>query len=68
MKIAVIPGDGIGQDVTPEALKVLQAVAEVQGLQVELEVLPWGADHYLQTGVTIPPTLTIPATRRADSS
>jgi 3-isopropylmalate dehydrogenase len=55
MKVAVIPGDGIGQDVTPEALKTLEAVSEVHGRQVDVEVLPWGADHYLKTGVTIPP-------------
>jgi 3-isopropylmalate dehydrogenase len=55
MRIAVIAGDGIGIDVTAEAVKVLRAVAEVSGLPLELESLPWGADHYLQTGVTIPP-------------
>jgi len=49
-RIAVIPGDGIGREVTAEAIKVLGAVG---GL--EFEELPWSADHYLQTGVTIPP-------------
>ena len=55
MRIAVIPGDGIGVDVTAEALKVLRVVADVFGRTLDLETLPWGADHYLQTGVTIPP-------------
>ena len=55
MRIAVIPGDGIGKDVTAEAVKVLQAVTEVSGRALELEMLPWSADHYLSTGVTIPP-------------
>ena len=55
MRIAVIPGDGIGQDVTTEALKALRAVSDVSGRAIEFDLLPWGADHYLATGVTIPP-------------
>ena len=52
--IAVIPGDGIGKDVTAEAVKVLSAVGKKFGRTLDLEHLPWGADHYLATGVTIP--------------
>jgi len=48
-RIAVIPGDGIGPDVIAEASNVLRRVG---GL--ELEPLPWSADHYLATGVTLP--------------
>jgi 3-isopropylmalate dehydrogenase len=48
-KVAVIPGDGIGKEVIAEALKVLRPLG---GL--EIEQLPWSADYYLQTGVTIP--------------
>src|SRR6266550_7582457 len=48
-RIAVIPGDGIGREVVAEASRVLQAIG---GLA--LEALPWGADHYLKTGITIP--------------
>jgi len=55
VRIAVIAGDGIGVDVTAEAVKVLRAVSEVVGRPLDLEMLPWGADHYLKTGVTIPP-------------
>jgi 3-isopropylmalate dehydrogenase len=55
MRVAVIPGDGIGKDVTTEALKVLRAVTAVTGRRLDLEVLPWGADHYLQTGIGVPP-------------
>jgi 3-isopropylmalate dehydrogenase len=55
LKIAVIPGDGIGVEVTAEAVKVLRSVGEVFGRQFDLEMLPWSAEHYLQTGVTIPP-------------
>ncbi len=50
MRIAVVPGDGIGPEVTREALKVLGAVANI----AEISVFPWGADHFLTTGETIP--------------
>src|SRR5262249_30078294 len=55
MRVAVIPGDGIGVETTAEAVKVLRTVAGAFGRSIELEMLPWSADHYLQTGVTIPP-------------
>jgi 3-isopropylmalate dehydrogenase len=48
-RIAVIPGDGIGREVVAEASRVLQAIG---GLS--LEPFPWSADHYLETGITIP--------------
>ena len=54
MRIAVIPGDGIGVEVTAEAMKVVRAVAEVFGRRIDLDTLPWSADHYLESGVTIP--------------
>ena len=54
MRIAVIPGDGIGKDVTAEAVKVLRAVAQRSGRALDLHPLPWSADHYLTTGETIP--------------
>ena len=49
-RVAVIAGDGIGKEVIAEAVRVLDLVG---GL--ELEQLPWSADYYLQTGITIPP-------------
>jgi 3-isopropylmalate dehydrogenase len=55
MRIAVIPGDGIGRDVTAEAVRVLQAAGERFGRTFDIAHLPWGADHYLATGVTVPP-------------
>jgi len=54
-KIAVLPGDGIGKDVTAEAMKVLGAAAERWSLPLELVYLPYDADHYLETGVSMPP-------------
>jgi 3-isopropylmalate dehydrogenase len=55
MRIAVIPGDGIGKEVTAEAVKVLEAVGQIAGRSIELEHLPWSADYFLETGITIPP-------------
>jgi 3-isopropylmalate dehydrogenase len=54
MRIAVIPGDGIGKDVTAEAVKVLKAVCTSSGKRLDLQHLPWSADHYLATGETLP--------------
>src|SRR5687767_2995719 len=55
MRIAVIPGDGIGKDVTAEAVKALTAVGERFGRKFDLEHLPWGADYFLDTGISVPP-------------
>jgi 3-isopropylmalate dehydrogenase len=54
MRIAVIPGDGIGKDVTAEAVKVLHTVADVFGRRLDLEMLPYGADYFLETGISMP--------------
>ena len=53
-RIAVIAGDGIGKEVTAEAIKVLTRAGEVFGRPLEFVHLPWGADYFLETGVTIP--------------
>lgn len=53
-RIAVIPGDGIGQEVIPEAVKVLQAAAGAGGKQVSLTEFDWGADSFLRDGTTLP--------------
>src|SRR5918992_720691 len=55
MRIAVIPGDGIGVEVTAEAMRVVRAAGERGGRAFELEPLPWSADYFLRTGITIPP-------------
>jgi len=54
MRIAVIPGDGIGKEVTAQAVKVLDAVSALSGKKLDLQHLPWSADHFLATGETIP--------------
>ena len=51
LRLAVIPGDGIGQEVTAEALKVLEAVAPVK---VETTRYDLGAERYLATGEVLP--------------
>jgi 3-isopropylmalate dehydrogenase len=53
-RIAVLPGDGTGKDVTTEAVKVLEAAAETWDLPLELVHLDWDADRYLRTGETLP--------------
>src|SRR6202795_4577246 len=50
-RIAVIPGDGIGKEVIPQAVRVVEAA----GAAVELTSLEWGADRYLADRVTVPP-------------
>lgn len=53
-RIAVIPGDGIGREVTAEAVKVLRAIGAVYGVAFDVDTLPYGADYYLQTGTSMP--------------
>lgn len=53
-RIAVIPGDGIGKEVTPEAIKAIKAVVRSAGRQIEFVEFDWGADKFLREGVTLP--------------
>jgi 3-isopropylmalate dehydrogenase len=50
-RIAVIPGDGIGKEVIPQAVQTIQAT----GAPVEFTEFDWGADRYLRDGTTVPP-------------
>jgi len=50
-RIAVVPGDGVGKEVIPNALDVLRA----SGAPLEFTNFDWGADRYLIDGTTIPP-------------
>ncbi len=54
VRIAVIPGDGIGIEVIPQAVKVLEVVAECSGKKVETEEFDYGAERYLREGVSLP--------------
>jgi tartrate dehydrogenase/decarboxylase / D-malate dehydrogenase len=51
-KIAVIPGDGIGNEVVPEGLRVLDHIAGQSNgsIAFEYESFPWGCEYYLKTG------------------
>jgi 3-isopropylmalate dehydrogenase len=50
-RIAVIPGDGIGKEVIPQAVAVMQAA----GATLQFTEFDWGADRYLRDGTTVPP-------------
>ena len=56
-RIAVIPGDGIGKEVVPEGLRVLERLAEQSSssLTFTFESFPWGCEHYLETGDMMDP-------------
>ncbi len=53
-RIAVIPGDGIGKEVVPEGLRVLEAVASKEGIQFTYDHFPWSCDYYEQSGKMMP--------------
>src|SRR6267154_370077 len=54
-RMAGIPGAGRGREVTPEAVKVLRAVAAAGNRTLEFFEFDWGADRYLRDGVSLPP-------------
>ncbi|MFZ3454505.1 3-isopropylmalate dehydrogenase [Arthrobacter sp. 7Tela_A1] len=54
ISLAVIPGDGIGPEVTAEAVKVLKAVTQDGPARFELTEYQLGAEHWLRTGETLP--------------
>jgi 3-isopropylmalate dehydrogenase len=53
-RYAMVPGDGIGIDVTKEAVKVLTAASKIFGFGLTLEHFDFGAERYLRTGETLP--------------
>ena len=53
-KIAVIGGDGTGPEVTAEALKVLQAIAPMEGFDYQLTDFDFGGERFLRTGEILP--------------
>jgi 3-isopropylmalate dehydrogenase len=52
--LALVPGDGIGPEVTDEALRVLRAAAEPDGVAFEVQPYRLGAERYLSTGEVLP--------------
>ena len=53
-RIAVVAGDGIGPEVTAEAVRVLEQVQDTHGVRLALTHFDWGADKFLREGVTLP--------------
>ncbi|MEC8182292.1 MAG: tartrate dehydrogenase [Pseudomonadota bacterium] len=54
LKIAVIPGDGIGWEVVPEGLKVLEAIGGRHGLDFQFTEFDWGCERFHKTGRFMP--------------
>ena len=53
-KIAVVPGDGIGPEIVPQALRVADELAFKNDFRLEKQYFPWGAGNYLKTGEFMP--------------
>src|SRR3954447_14230948 len=53
-RIAVVPGDGIGREVTPAALEVLEAAGRSHGFALDVTEHSWGCDHFVATGQMMP--------------
>ncbi len=53
-KIAVIPGDGIGKEVVPEGIRVLEAAGAKFGISFQWDELPWSCEYYAKTGRMMP--------------
>ncbi len=54
LSIALLPGDGIGQEVVPAARRVLEKAASLHGVQLHFEEFDWGSDYYFRHGVMMP--------------
>lgn len=54
LRIAVVPGDGIGQEVIPPTLEVLTSCGKAHGLAFEWTHFDWGADYYFRHGRMMP--------------
>ena len=53
-RIAVVPGDGIGKETVPEALKVLEAASRRFGFRLEYAHYDWSCETYKKTGAMMP--------------
>jgi tartrate dehydrogenase/decarboxylase / D-malate dehydrogenase len=53
-KIAVVYGDGVGHEIVPAGMKVLDKAAKKYGFELEYEVFPWGAGYYKEHGDFMP--------------
>jgi tartrate dehydrogenase/decarboxylase/D-malate dehydrogenase len=54
-QLAVLPGDGIGQEVIPESLQTLETLADLHGgFRLAPAYFNWGTEHYLREGALMP--------------
>ncbi len=53
-RIAVVPGDGIGHEIVPAGVRVLDAAAQRFGFRIATEEFPYGAGYYKKTGTFLP--------------
>ena len=53
-RVAAIPGDGIGNEVIPAGIEVLEALAPKEGFRLAFENFDWGSERYKKTGAYIP--------------
>ena len=53
-RIAVIPGDGIGNEVVPEGIRVLEAAGKKFGIQFDWDRFPWSCEYYAKHGEMMP--------------
>jgi tartrate dehydrogenase/decarboxylase/D-malate dehydrogenase len=54
-RLAVLPGDGIGQEVIPESVRTLEMLAELHnGFRLATEYFDWGTERYLREGALMP--------------
>jgi tartrate dehydrogenase/decarboxylase/D-malate dehydrogenase len=53
-RVAIIPGDGVGNEVASEATKILKVVADKYGFNIKTDDFDWGCDYYLKNGVMMP--------------
>jgi tartrate dehydrogenase/decarboxylase/D-malate dehydrogenase len=54
LRIAVIPGDGIGKEVVPEGIRVLEAAAAKHGLRFQWDTFPWSCEYFVEHGRMMP--------------
>ena len=53
-KIAVVNGDGVGHEIVPAGIKVMDKVAKKYGFKLEYKFFPWGAGYYKEHGDFMP--------------
>ncbi len=53
-KIALIPGDGIGKEVVPQAVRVMDTLAGQYGFELSYDEFPYSCEYYLKTGIMMP--------------